>query len=125
MRATIEVYEDNAGGIYAAVFGQEGLKNVLSGFEYGGMSTSEFYDTAMYGFYDADEYNSAEHNGRTLDEEYTSLESCNLIAEFYSDRVLNEDWGGLIDIMPTMSKALWVCVGISILLNSVSLFREK
>lgn len=57
MRATIEVYEDNAGGIYAAVFGQEGLKNVLSGFEYGGMSTSEFYDAAMYDFYDADEYN--------------------------------------------------------------------
>lgn len=26
MRATVEVYEDNAGGIYAAVFGQEGLK---------------------------------------------------------------------------------------------------
>ena len=47
---------------------------------------------------------------------------------FYSDgamRVLNEDWGGLMDIMPTMSKALWVCVGISILLKSVSLFREK
>ena len=89
MRATVEVYEDNAGGIYVAVFGQEGLKNVLSGFEYGGMSTSEFYDAAMYGFYDADEYNSAEHNGRTLDEEYASLESCNLIAAFYSDRVVN------------------------------------
>ena len=29
-----------------------------------------------------------------------------------------------MDIMPTMSKALWVCVGMSILLNSVSLFRE-
>lgn len=89
MRATVEVYEDNAGGIYAAVFGQEGLKNVLSGFEYGGMSTSEFYDAAMYGFYDADEYNSAEHNGRTLDEEYTSLKSRNLIAEFYDNRVVN------------------------------------
>ena len=54
---------------------------------------------------------------------------CQLIlCSFYSDgamRVLNEDWGGLMDIMPTMSKALWVCVGISILLNSVSLFREK
>ena len=30
-----------------------------------------------------------------------------------------------MDIMPTMSKDLWVCVGIAILLNSVSLFREK
>ena len=55
---------------------------------------------------------------------FTALTVCS----FYSDgamRVLNEDWGGLMDIMPTMSKALWVCVGISILLNSVSLFREK
>ena len=55
---------------------------------------------------------------------FTSLTVCS----FYSDeamRVLNEDWGGLMDIMPTMSKALWVCVGISILLNSVSLFQEK
>ena len=55
---------------------------------------------------------------------FTALTVCS----FYSDgamRVLNEDWGGLMDIMPTMSKALGVCVGISILLNSVSLFREK
>lgn len=55
---------------------------------------------------------------------FTALTVCS----FYSDeamRVLNEDWGGLMDIMPTMSKALWVCVGISILLNSVSLFQEK
>ena len=55
---------------------------------------------------------------------FTALTVCS----FYSDeamRVLNEDWGGLMDIMPTMSKALWVCVRISILLNSVSLFREK
>lgn len=55
---------------------------------------------------------------------FTALTVCSL----YSDgamRVQNEDWGGLMDIMPTMSKALWVCVGISILLNSVSLFQEK
>ena len=54
----------------------------------------------------------------------TALTMCS----FYSDgamRVVKEDWGGLMDIMPTMSKALWVCVIISILLNSVSLFRER
>jgi hypothetical protein len=50
------------------------------------------------------------------------------ICAFYSDgavRVVHEDWGGLMDIMPTMSKALWVCVMASIIINSVSLFRNK
>ena len=48
---------------------------------------------------------------------FTALTVCS----FYSDgamRVLNEDWGGLMDIMSTMSRALWVCVGISILLRT-------
>ena len=47
------------------------------------------------------------------------------VCSFYSDgatRVLNEDWSGLMDIMPTMSKALWVCVIISILVNFFSMF---
>lgn len=29
MRATVEVYENNAGGIFVAVFGQNGLKSCL------------------------------------------------------------------------------------------------
>ena len=52
----------------------------------------------------------------------TSLTLC----AFYADgagRVVAEDWGGLMDIMPTMNKALWGCTVISILLNSVSLWR--
>lgn len=47
---------------------------------------------------------------------------------FYSDgarRAVAEDWSGLTDIMPTVSKELWVCCSISILLNSVSLFKGK
>lgn len=47
---------------------------------------------------------------------------------FYSDgarRVIAEDWAGLMDILPTMSKALWVCCIISILLNSISLFKGR
>ena len=40
-------------------------------------------------------------------------------------RVFAEDWSGLMDIMPTMSKALWVCVVLSILINSISLFKEN
>ena len=47
---------------------------------------------------------------------------------FYSDatmRVSNEDWGGLTDILPFMSKALWVYVIISILVNSITLLGDK
>ena len=47
---------------------------------------------------------------------------------FYSDgarRVAAGDWGGLTDIMPAMDKALWICCIISILINSVSLFKSK
>lgn len=50
------------------------------------------------------------------------------LCAFYADgagRVVAEDWGDLMDIMPTMSKALWVCTIISILLNSISLYKEK
>ncbi len=55
---------------------------------------------------------------------FTALTLC----AFYADgagRVTAEDWGGLMDIMPTMNKALWVCTVISILLNSVSLLKGK
>ncbi len=39
--------------------------------------------------------------------------------------VLHEDWGALMDVVPTMSKALWGCTLISIVLNSISLFEKK
>lgn len=54
----------------------------------------------------------------------TSLTLCAL----YSDvaiRIANEDWVGLMDIMPTMSKALWVCTIASILINSITLLKRK
>lgn len=50
------------------------------------------------------------------------------VCAFYSDaamRVINEDWGGLMDILPSMSKALWICVIISILVNSIMLLGDK
>ena len=50
------------------------------------------------------------------------------VCAFYSDgagRVVKEDWAGLMDIMPTMNKALWVLVVLSILINSISLFKEN
>lgn len=50
------------------------------------------------------------------------------LCSFYSDaanRVLCGDWAGLMDVAPTMSKALWICSAASILINSVTLFQEK
>ncbi len=50
------------------------------------------------------------------------------VCSFYADaagRVAAEDWSGLMDIMPTMNRALWVCTVISILLNCISLFKRK
>ena len=50
------------------------------------------------------------------------------VCAFYSDaamRVINEDWGGLMYILPSMSKALWICVIISILANSIMLLGDK
>lgn len=48
------------------------------------------------------------------------------VVAFYSEaasRVVKEDWAGLMDTMPTMNKALWILVILSIAINSVSLFR--
>ncbi len=48
------------------------------------------------------------------------------VCAFYGDgarRVLGADWGGLMDIMPTVSKALWVCVAVSILVNAIPLLK--
>ena len=50
------------------------------------------------------------------------------VCAFYSDaamRVINEDWGGLMDILPSTSKALWICVIISIMANSIMLLGDK
>ena len=50
------------------------------------------------------------------------------VCAYYSDaamRVINEDWGGLMDILPSTSKALWICVIISILANSIMLLGDK
>lgn len=61
---------------------------------------------------------------RFLSMSLTALTVCSL----YSDgaiRIVKKDWGGLLDIMPTMSKALWICVIVSLVINSISLFREK
>ncbi len=60
---------------------------------------------------------------RFLSLAFTSLTVC----VFYADgagRVINEDWAGLMDTMPTIEKALWLCVGVSIAINSISLIKS-
>lgn len=61
---------------------------------------------------------------RFLSLSFTSLTVC----AFYADgarRVVIEDWAGLLDTMPTISKALWVCVIVSIMINSYSLIKGE
>ena len=60
---------------------------------------------------------------RFLSLAFTSLTVC----VFYADgagRVIEEDWAGLMDTMPTIAKAFWLCVGISIAINSISLIKS-
>ena len=50
------------------------------------------------------------------------------LCDFYGNaaqRVKVEDWAGLMDILPTVSLALWICSISSIILNSISLFAKK
>ncbi|MFR6437517.1 MAG: hypothetical protein ACLUOC_06405 [Peptoniphilaceae bacterium] len=47
------------------------------------------------------------------------------LCAFYGDgaaRVARGDWGGLMDTMPTLSRALWILTAASILINGVDLF---
>ncbi len=41
-----------------------------------------------------------------------------------SDWVIAEDWIALLDVVPTMSRALWILKIISILLNIIPFFLE-
>ena len=68
-------------------------------------------------------YKNKDNLFRFLSLSLTSLTVC----AFYADgagRVIREDWAGLMDTMPTISKALWVCVALSILINSISLIKS-
>ncbi len=55
---------------------------------------------------------------------FTALTLCS----FYSQSaqwVAHEDWAALMDVVPTTTRWLWVCAIASILINSVSLFRNS
>lgn len=61
---------------------------------------------------------------RFLSLSFTALTVCALYFDGAS-RVIKEDWSSLMDIMPTMSKALWVLVILSIAINSVSILKRN
>lgn len=61
---------------------------------------------------------------RFLSLSLTALTVCSCYLEA-ANRVIKEDWGGLMDIMPTMSKALLILVILSIAINSVSIFKRS
>ena len=91
MRATVEVYENNAGGICVAVFGQNGLTNLFVVTPDGNETrmTRAFYQEALYGFPGEDEYNAEDFSGLSMDNAYADICNSNLIAEFYDNRVVN------------------------------------
>lgn len=50
------------------------------------------------------------------------------VCAFYEDtarRVISEDWGGIMDIVPTVSGYLWACVIASIIINGALFFIKK
>lgn len=91
MRASVEVYENNAGGICVAVFGQNGLTNLFIVTPDGNETrmTRAFYQEALYGFPGEDEYNAEDFSGLSMDDAYADICNSNLIAEFYDNRVVN------------------------------------
>ncbi len=50
------------------------------------------------------------------------------VCDFYNmsaASVIAEDWGGLMDVVPITSKALWIFVIASIIINSFSILKKK
>lgn len=87
MHANVEVYEDNAGGIYVAVFGQNGLENIIPGFCREMISTAEFIDQCRYGCYESDDFNPAKFSNMDIDFVYDEIRCQDeLIAEFFENK---------------------------------------
>lgn len=61
---------------------------------------------------------------RFLSISFTALTVCSFYA-VSAEFVEKENWAGLMDTMPTMSIALWICVVLSIVINSISLIKKK
>ena len=47
------------------------------------------------------------------------------LCAFYSINakwVINEDWVALMDVVPAMTRRLWILTGLSVVVNSITLF---
>ncbi len=54
----------------------------------------------------------------------TALTLCAFYTQVYQ-WILIKDWSALYDVVPTMSKALWIITILSIIINSISLFKKN
>lgn len=56
-----------------------------------------------------------------------SFTALTLVAQYsmITDALEAEDWAGLLDVVPTMSTALWILTIISIVLNLLPLFLDS
>ncbi|MGX8834531.1 hypothetical protein [Amedibacillus sp. YH-ame10] len=60
---------------------------------------------------------------------FVSLSTTSLVlCDFYTADakwVMNEDWGALSDVTPSVYRVLWFCTIASILINSIPLWKRK
>ena len=61
---------------------------------------------------------------RFLSLSLTALTLCSFYSQV-SVWVAHEDWGALLDVVPSISAALWILTISSVVINSVSLFKSK
>ena len=84
----VKVFEDNGGGIHAIVIKNAQIANIISGFEDGSMSKADFIEAAQTGFDYADDYDTDNYSGLTMEDVAAEMESSDdLIADISEDSV--------------------------------------
>lgn len=55
-----------------------------------------------------------------------SATACTMCSFYGQNKVwvLAEDWSALSDVVPTVSTLLWILVGVSIVINAISLIKR-
>lgn len=84
----VNVYESNAGTIHAIITDGECIINILGGFENGFMSTTDFIADAQDGFVFADDFNSDDYCGCSIEDVAAEIiHESDLIATITADRI--------------------------------------